>query len=669
MKGYVLLYADEHKKLITLDAESGNQLDIEYNLEGNEIFLNADSDRFLKKQVLFIGSKKNNRWLLGIYYFTGQKIALTGPPFELPLSTKRILTLNYHNGYLYYLYETEEKIEKKVIKNTILERKPIQCTAVGLPTFSNETSELFYDYSIDRFPIERRFSILSDGLDTAKDIVMLIRKGRSTNKSNKKPFDKVIARMANCEFLKKHTIKELPDKNISMAPPRGTSFSTVIIHGTRQKGYDICMIGHRRNQTRIYIRRMGENDIEIDETEMIPVIGGPLYWKPFWIRGNWWFPVKRDGGVDMVYYSEVQGGTQLSSNFINIPELFLVPDPRDASLLYGLGPKSWRKYALGNSLGDWKTYGGFRSLHFGQKSLCPLPSKTAAGKKIDDLSDYEDLYIKGSPYQNSIFGLSPIENIEIQESLTQSKHYTYLTTKESDANFTVTRKYCLKYNNQYRSSSPPKSPDRYEFHLCWNASYGSDNNIQGFYVPYKEKKSLFIKIVNQLQYVDCSDNAKNRISTVTLKNLKVPDGVYDITWYKKDLHEIKHMEYLGKYKNYDHFFIVTQKNLYQALVDKFGNFTLIDTTGITSPLKEVSFAKLSEDASTISCGGITQLGRTFLAQIDLVPGNDKKLPGFSGITYQYVQNMKEQYIRRPQKMVTWGEQVYILTFKGTLELY
>ena len=653
-RGYVLLYADEHQKLIALDAESGEQLNAKYRLEGDEIFLNAPGDPFIKRQVLFIGRKENNRQQLGIYYFSGNTMVLTGPCFDLPAETQRILSLNYHNGYLYYLYETKKS-------SLILERKHIQCTAVGLPTFSNETSEMFYDYSIDRFAIEQCFTVLTDGLDCARDVVFLVCKGRNAPA-------KVMARIANCETLPAHTIVKLPDRNVSLTPPRGTSFPTVIVHGSRRHGYDICIIGHRSNQTRIYIRRMGENDTEIDEPEMVPVIGSPLYWRPFWIRGNWWFPIKKDDGVNMVYYSEVQGGMQLSANFFKVPELYLTPDPRDGNLLYGLATNSWRKYALGHSLSDWQCYGGFRSADFGKKTLCSLPAPVAAGKKTTG-NVYQPVEIRGEPYKNSKFALQPIETLEIRENPTQVSGYHYLTTKESTLDFSVTRKYCLLYNFDYRPWAQPDSKHHYEFHLCWEASYGSDKNILGFFIPYRQVRSLIVKAVNQLYWINCASEKQSRTQRLHFTKLQVPDGIHTLPWYREDLQQIAQWEYLGQHQQNLRYLIVTKSNIYQALVDSAGNTTLIEATGITGPVKSISFCDVSPDGTTAICGGITALGRAFFAQLYLLPGKDKTLPRFSGITYQYVQNLREQHICRPRKIITWGEHIYILNFKGEIELY
>jgi len=163
--------------------------------------------------------------------------------------------------------------------------------------------------------------------------------------------------------------------------------------------------------------------------------------------------------------------------------------------------------------------------------------------------------------------------------------------------------------------------------------------------------------------------AQPRIVPFDFGTLTIPDGVYSMDWYKKDLLSLQKIEYLGRFQEYEHYLLVTQRNVYQGLLDGQGNFTLIEATGITGPLEEITFAQCTEDASTVLIGGITQLNRAFLGQLYLLPGSEKKLPNFSGITYQYVQNLAEQYTRRPQKMVLWGEDIFLLTAQGEVELY
>ena len=652
MNGYVLIYAPEHKKLIALDAQTGEPIKTEYNLKGKELFLNTPKDKFIKKQILFFAKQKENKWQLEIYHFTRQKITLTGKPFQLPQNTREILSLKYKNGYIYYLYETKDS-------SLVLERKHIQCTAVGLPTFSNETSELYYDSSIDGFLILPHFAILPDGLDATKDIVMLVARGRRVKA-------KVFARMADCETLPSHTIVKLPDKHVSLTPPRGTSFPTVILHGTRQKGYDICLVGRRRNQTRVYMRRMGKNDIEIDELEMIPIMGGNLYCQPFWIRGNWWFPIKESQGIKLIFYSEMQGGKRFSSNYFDCSNLYLMSDPRNARLLYGLSKDSWRKYALSYSLNDWKKYGGFRSLQFGKKSLYTLPSNIAMGKKI---KEFEPAQVTGAPYLNNNFSLKPIEKIEIEFQQGHKAHFTYLTTKEKMDKFILTRKYCLLYNDNFYPRSPVNSSMHYEYHLCWEASYGSDNSIKGFYLTYQGEKVLLVKVANQIYKVSCTKNNESRIQPFSFENIEIIGGIYDKEWYKKDLADIQKIKFLDRINNRERYLIITQKNIYQAIIEK-DTIKLVESMQVTGPIKQIYFSHLSQDNSTLYCGGVSKLNRTFLAELLLLPeSKQNKYPTFSGSIYNYVQNIRTQYIRRPKKIISRGNIVYILNYKGQIEAY
>lgn len=643
-RGYVLLYAQEHKKLIALDAETGERLETQFILKDEELFLPVERDKYLQQNVVFLGQKNKDRWEITIYHFASKSLQPTGPSFVLSDQCIRILEMVYQNGYLYYLYEENNGEENKLL----LERKNIQCTNVGLPTFSNESSELFYDSQIDDFLVERKFAVLPDGLEKSQDIVLLITKGT-------KAAEKITARNNHCEVVEAHCIKELPDKSVSFAPPAGTNFSTIIVYGSIQNEYDLYLIGNKNEQTYIYHRSKKGNEEEEDvEIDTIPVSGGLLYTTPFSVRGDWWFPIQHKEGVNMFYYTETEGKMQFSSNYIDTYPLYLMKDPKDAHFMYGFSPNTWQKYALGRSLSDWEDYGGFRTLESGKKTLCPLPNKSAVNKKIH-----------GTPYA---YGLSPIETLEIIGNTNLKNTYYYLNTKESSNTFAVTRKYCLQYNPAYSNRRRSKTSQKYEFDLIWEAAYGSDTSIRGFYIPYQGKNTLLVNAVNRLHKVACEPSlAEERIQSFSFSSIEVPDGIESLEWYKKDLKNIVQMVSLGQWNGKSLYFIQTPKNIYQALVDDSAKCTLIPATNVTSPIQNITFCSLSEDNSTVILGGINSLQRAFIATLDLIAG--KETPYFIGTTYSYVQDLQEQLIRKPSKILQRGDSYYVLTQNNQVEIY
>jgi len=642
-RSYVLLYAQEDRKLITLDAETGERLETQFLLGDEDIFLPVSKDKFLQRSVLFIGQKTKTNWEISIYHFTSKALQPTGPALVLPVECQRILEIVYQNGYLYYLYEEEGKL--------ILERKNIQCTNVGLPTFSNESSELFYDSQIDDFLVERKFAVLPDGLDTSDDLVILITKGTRAP-------EKITARNCKCETVGVHCIKELPDKSISFTPPAGTNFPTILIQGSIQNEYKLYLIGYKNEQTYIYKRsKMGNEEEEDIELDTIPVSGGILYAPPFQLVGNWWFPLQKQNGVDMFNYYELDGVQKYASNYIETYPLYLLGDKNDEHFIYGFSPSAWKKYALGRSLSDWEEYGGFRTLETdkkSKKSLCSLPNKSAVQGKII-----------GTPYS---YGLPPIETLEIPETNNFYSEYVYLNTKESSPTFAVTRKYCLQYNKYYNPRRRTQEEQQYEYNLIWEASYGFDQELQGFYLPYHGKNTLLVHAVNQLHQISCQlEKDETRIQTFQFNNILIPDGIESKEWYKNDLKHIVQMESLGQWNEQNYYIIRTKNNIYQALIDSQDICTLIPATNVTGPIQEISYCQLSEDGTTLICGGINFLQRAFFATLDLIAG--KGMPHFTGATFTYVQDMKEQYNRKPQKILQRGDQYFLLTKTNDLEIY